>query len=100
MQFLTGHIEFLERAGIKDESVDLVISNCVINLSPDKASVIKEAYRVLKPGGEMYFSDVYASRRVPEAVQQDKVRSRLLFPIHALLPKLFEEKTWLLAVCI
>ena len=78
MQFLTGHIELLERAGIKDESVDLVISNCVINLSPDKTSVIKEAYRVLKPGGEMYFSDVYASRRVPQAVQQDKVRSRLL----------------------
>lgn len=73
MRFVTGHIELLDQAGIADESVDLVISNCVVNLSPDKHSVIREAYRALRPGGEMHFSDVYASRRVPKAVQQDKV---------------------------
>lgn len=73
MRFLTGHIEFLGEAGIADDSVDLVISNCVVNLSPDKRSVIREAYRVLRPGGEMHFSDVYASRRVPKSVQEDKV---------------------------
>lgn len=77
MRFVTGHIELLDKAGIADESVDLVISNCVVNLSPDKRSVIREAYRALRPGGEMHFSDVYASRRVPEAVQQDKVPLKL-----------------------
>ena len=64
------------RAGIADESVDLVISNCVVNLSPDKRRVIREAYRVLRPGGEMHFSDVYADRRVPAALQTDEVRCR------------------------
>jgi len=54
--------------------VDLVISNCVVNLSPDKARVIQEAFRVLRPGGEMHFSDVYADRRVPAALQKDEVR--------------------------
>jgi SAM-dependent methyltransferase len=63
----------IRRAGIADESVDLVISNCVVNLSPDKQRVIREAYRVLRPGGEMHFSDVYADRRVPAALQTDEV---------------------------
>ena len=65
MRFVEGHIEDLKGAGIEDESVDLIISNCVVNLSPDKAAVLKEAYRVLAPGGEMYFSDVYCDRRLP-----------------------------------
>ena len=63
----------IRRAGIADESVDLVISNCVVNLSPDKQRVIREAYRVLRPGGEMHFSDVYADRRVPADLQTDEV---------------------------
>jgi arsenite methyltransferase len=69
----------IRRAGIADESVDLVISNCVVNLSPDKQRVIREACRVLRAGGEMHFSDVYADRRVPAALQEDEVsRQRLV----------------------
>jgi len=70
-QFLEGYIEDLGAAGLADASVDIVISNCVVNLSPDKPKVLAEVYRVLREGGEFYFSDVYASRRVPEALQQD-----------------------------
>ena len=73
MRFVKGHIELLDEAGIKDGSMDLVISNCVINLSPDKARVLREAYRVVAPGGEMYFSDVYCDRRLPEDVKADEV---------------------------
>ena len=72
MRFIQGHIELLDEAGISNESVDLVISNCVINLSPDKARVLREVYRVLAPGGEMYFSDVYCNRRLPAKVQKDE----------------------------
>ena len=54
-------------------SVDVVVSNCVINLAPDKAPVFREIARVLKPGGELYFSDVYTDRRVPAHLQKDKV---------------------------
>lgn len=75
MRFVKGHIELLDEAGIGNESVDLVISNCVINLSPDKARVLREAHRVLAPGGEMYFSDVYCDRRVPADVQKDEVNT-------------------------
>ena len=78
MRFVQGHIELLDEAGISDESVDLVISNCVINLSPDKAQVLREAYRVLTPGGEMYFSDVYCDRRLPESVQKDEASGLFL----------------------
>lgn len=73
LKFVQGHIEFLEKAEIPDNSVDLIISNCVINLSPDKERVLREAYRVLAPGGEMYFSDVYSSRRLSEKARSDKV---------------------------
>jgi SAM-dependent methyltransferase len=69
LNFVKGRIENLKDAGIQDDSIDLIISNCVINLSPDKASVLKEAYRSLAPGGEMYFSDVYCDRRLPESVR-------------------------------
>ena len=71
MRFLQGYIECLDELELADNSIDIIISNCVINLSPDKQSVLKEAYRVLKPGGEMYFSDVYASRRIPRHLAQD-----------------------------
>lgn len=71
--FKKGFIEDLEGAGIASNSVDVVISNCVVNLSPDKGRVFREIFRVLKPGGELYFSDIFANRRVPAALQQDPV---------------------------
>ena len=73
MRFVEGKIEDLAAAGIQDESIDLIISNCVVNLSPDKSAVLREAYRVLAPGGEMYFSDVYCDRRLPAAVRTHPV---------------------------
>jgi len=65
VEFLYGYIENLHDLGLQDNSFDIVVSNCVINLSPDKESVLRETYRVLKPGGEIYFSDIYAAQRVP-----------------------------------
>jgi SAM-dependent methyltransferase len=73
MRFVKGFMEDLSSAGVADGAADLVISNCVVNLSPDKPAVLREAFRVLSPGGEFYFSDVYADRRVPEAARKDKV---------------------------
>jgi ubiquinone/menaquinone biosynthesis C-methylase UbiE len=74
MRFIEGHIELLDVAGVADESMDLIISNCVVNLSPDKPRVLQQAYRVLAPGGELYFSDVYSDRRLPEDVQKNEAR--------------------------
>lgn len=73
MAFILGEIEKLNLCGLPDASQDIVISNCVINLSPDKPSVLREAYRVLSHGGEMYFSDVYCDRRLPSEVRSHPV---------------------------
>jgi arsenite methyltransferase len=73
ISFRQGFIEDLASLDIADNSVDLVVSNCVINLSPDKERVFAEIFRVLKPGGELYFSDVYSDRRLPAAFSQDPV---------------------------
>ena len=73
LRFVEGRIEDLRSAGIESDSIDLIISNCVVNLSHDKAAVLQEAYRVLAPGGEMYFSDVYCDRRLPADVRTHPV---------------------------
>lgn len=73
VEFLHGHIENLATAGIGNNSIDVVVSNCVINLSPEKPRVLAEIFRVLKPGGELYFSDVFADRRIPAELRQDPV---------------------------
>ncbi len=71
--FLKGYIERLDELSLQDDSFDIIVSNCVINLSPDKDAALREAWRVLKPGGELYFSDVYSERRVPQALVQDPI---------------------------
>ncbi len=73
VEFHQGYIEDLAGIGIEDESVDVVISNCVINLSPFKDQVFAEIARVLKPGGELYFSDIFSDRRVPPEFYDDPV---------------------------
>lgn len=71
VEFKQGYIEALDELGIEDGSVDVVISNCVINLSPDKKAVFDEIWRVLSYGGELYFSDIFADRRIPEEVNSN-----------------------------
>lgn len=66
VEFRLGEIEALP---VQDGSVDLIISNCVINLSPDKPRVFREALRVLRPGGRMVVSDLVLSRALPDAVR-------------------------------
>lgn len=73
VKFIQGYIEDLATLGIENGSVDVVISNCVINLSPAKDQVFQEIYRVLKPGGELYFSDIFVDRRIPEVLAADPV---------------------------
>lgn len=73
VEFKLGYIESLNELDLADNSFDVVVSNCVINLSPDKDAVLKEIFRLLKHGGEFYFSDIYSSRRVPERVKNDPV---------------------------
>lgn len=69
VEFRKGDIENLP---IDDNSIDVIISNCVINLAPDKKKVFKEAYRVLKTGGKLVVSDVVLSKPLPKNLKNDK----------------------------
>lgn len=69
--FHEGFIEDL--SFLADASVDVVVSNCVVNLSPAKERVLAEVHRVLKPGGTFYISDVFCDRRLPEVIARDPV---------------------------
>ncbi len=73
VRFIKGYIERLDELELEAGSFDVIVSNCVINLSPDKDAVLAGVQALLKPGGEFYFSDVYADRRVPESVRNDPV---------------------------
>lgn len=68
VEFRTG---FLEALPLDDASVDVVISNGVVNLCPDKAAVLAEAFRVLKPGGRMQLSDIVVAHAVPDEAKTD-----------------------------
>jgi arsenite methyltransferase len=73
VSFHLGRIEQLDELALEPQSFDVIVSNCVLNLSTDKQAVLRSAYALLKPGGEMYFADVYANRRVPAEVSRDPV---------------------------
>lgn len=73
MEFKKGYIEYLDELDIEKESIDIVISNCVLNLSPNKEKVIKNVYDLLKEGGSFYFSDIYCDRRLDENIKNNKI---------------------------
>lgn len=73
VKFILGEIEKLDENQIEKNSLDLIVSNCVINLSTNKRKVLKDCYDLLKNGAEMYFSDVYVNKRVSKDLASDPV---------------------------
>lgn len=73
VSFIEGDIEKLDSLDLEPGSFDVIVSNCVINLVADKGAVFRAAYNLLKPGGELYFSDVYADKRVPSHLLDDPI---------------------------
>lgn len=72
VEFKKGNIEELDTLGI-EKDLDIVVSNCVVNLCKDKERVLKNVFDLLKTGGEFYFSDVYSSQRIPSELAQDPI---------------------------
>ncbi len=73
VEFHLGYLEKLDQLPLAANSFDVIVSNCVINLCEDKAAVLSNAFNLLKPGGELYFSDVYSDRRIPDELRKDPV---------------------------
>jgi SAM-dependent methyltransferase len=73
VDFKLGNLADLATLGIAGDTIDVAVSNCVLNLVPDKRHAFREILRVLKPGGELYFSDVFADRRLPHELLTDPV---------------------------
>ena len=73
VSFLEGTIEQLQELPLGPGQFDVIVSNCVLNLATDKGAVLGGVKRLLKPGGEFYFADVYADRRLPAALRNDPV---------------------------
>jgi len=73
VQFLEGLIEQLDQLDLQPASFDVVVSNCVVNLATDKGAVLAGVRRLLRPGGEFHFADVYADRRIDPALRDDPV---------------------------
>ncbi|MCC8422042.1 methyltransferase domain-containing protein [Photorhabdus thracensis] len=72
VHFQQGYIESLEQLNLPPESIDVIVSNCVINLSVSKASVLAGMARLLKSGGEIYFSDIFLDRRLDQSLKNDQ----------------------------
>ena len=70
--FIHDYIENIDKH-FEEESIDIITSNCVINLLEDKKDILKKVYKILKQGGEFYFSDVYSNRRLPENIRKNRV---------------------------
>jgi len=75
VRFLEGRIEALDQLPLEAGGFDLVVSNCVLNLSTNKPAVLAGVRRLLRPGGEFFFADVYTDRRVPADLRRDPVLS-------------------------
>jgi arsenite methyltransferase len=73
VRFIEGFVEDLLGAGLQNDYFDIIISNCVVNLCPNKEAVLSEAFEVLKPGGELYFADMYTDTYQSDLVKKDKI---------------------------